>query len=101
MRYQSVAAALQVIQTAEQASAVLQPERMKLLELLSEPDSASGLARKLGAPRQRVNYHVQLLEKEGFLELAGGAAERQLHRTGATANCQDISHQPGRAGAIR
>ena len=65
-----MAAALQVIQTAEQASAVLQLERLKLLELLSELDSASGLARKLSAPRQKVNYHVQVLEKEGFLELA-------------------------------
>jgi biotin operon repressor len=78
-----------VIQTAEQASTVLQPERLKLLELLSEPDSASGLASKLGVPRQRVNYHVQLLEKQGFLELAeerrkGNCTERLLRRTAKT-----------------
>jgi DNA-binding IclR family transcriptional regulator len=36
---------------------------------LSEPDSAAGLARRLGIPRQKVNYHLRELEREGFVEL--------------------------------
>ncbi len=33
-----------------------------------EPDSASGIARRLSLPRQTVNYHLRELEKEGFVE---------------------------------
>jgi DNA-binding transcriptional ArsR family regulator len=48
---------------------LLQPGRLGLLEQLSEPDSAAGLARRLGVPRQKLNYHLRELEREGFLEL--------------------------------
>ena len=36
---------------------------------LAEPDSAAGLSRRLGVPRQKLNYHLRELEREGFLEL--------------------------------
>ncbi len=39
-----------------------------MLELLADPDSASGLARRMNLPRQTVNYHLRELEKEGFVE---------------------------------
>src|SRR5262249_12205461 len=40
------------------------------------PDSASGLARKLGLPRQKINYHIRELERAGFIELAEERQQR-------------------------
>ncbi|MGE5815734.1 MAG: ArsR/SmtB family transcription factor [Acidobacteriota bacterium] len=53
------------------ASALIHPLRLKILDALREPDSASGVARRLDLPRQRVNYHVRELARAGFLERAG------------------------------
>lgn len=62
-------AALQIVQSPEKAAVLLQPGRLGLLAQLSEPDSAAGLARRIGVPRQKLNYHLRELEREGFLEL--------------------------------
>src|SRR5580658_6611539 len=62
-------AMLQIVQSPEKAGVLLQPGRLRLLEQLTEPDSAAGLARRLGVPRQKLNYHLRELEREGFLEL--------------------------------
>jgi DNA-binding transcriptional ArsR family regulator len=43
-----------------------------------EPASAAELARRLGLPRQRVNYHVRALERTGFLRTAGRRRRRNL-----------------------
>jgi DNA-binding transcriptional ArsR family regulator len=61
-------AAVHVLRDPEQASAVLQPVRLKLLEHLSEPSSATTLARRVGLPRQQVNYHLRELERHGAVE---------------------------------
>jgi DNA-binding transcriptional ArsR family regulator len=59
-----------VLRKAHQAQLLLDPTRRALLEaLIAEPGSASGLARKLGLPRQRLNYHLRELEKQGLVEL--------------------------------
>jgi DNA-binding transcriptional ArsR family regulator len=57
----------------------LSPIRRQLLARLREPGSAAELARELGLPRQRVNYHLRALESAG---LVGLVAERQ--RRGCT-----------------
>jgi DNA-binding transcriptional ArsR family regulator len=57
-------------------AALLDPLRLRLLSLAREPVSASELARRVGLPRQRVNYHVRELERAGFLR----AAERRRRR---------------------
>ena len=62
-------ATLQIVQSPEKASVLLQSGRLLLLQQLAEPDSAAGLARRLGVPRQKMNYHLRELEREGFLEL--------------------------------
>ena len=79
-------AALQVIQDPVHASTVLEPARLRLLKMLAEPDSASGIARKLGIQRQKVNYHLQQLERDGFVELVeerrkGNCMERVMRAT--------------------
>jgi DNA-binding transcriptional ArsR family regulator len=86
-------APLSVITRPEQASALLQPERLRLLEALGEPDSAAGLARRFDLPRQRLNYHLKELERVGLLELVeerrkGNCVERVVR---ATAHAYAIS----------
>jgi DNA-binding transcriptional ArsR family regulator len=62
---------LQIVRRPDQAQVLLSPERRRLIEALaSGPDSASGLARRLGESRQRLNYHLRLLEEAGHVELA-------------------------------
>jgi DNA-binding transcriptional ArsR family regulator len=66
--------ALSILRDPTAAAALLQPDRLRLLRELTEPDSASGLARRLQLPRQRVNYHLRELERQGLVELV---AERR------------------------
>ncbi|SFQ65425.1 Predicted transcriptional regulator, ArsR family [Amycolatopsis arida] len=77
-----------VIADPASAAAALDPVRARLLAELREPASASALASRLGVPRQRINYHLRLLEKHGLVEVAatrawGGLTERQLVATAA------------------
>lgn len=60
-----------VVTDSSAATAVLHPLRLKILDALREPDSASGVARRLNLPRQRVNYHVRELARAGLLDRAG------------------------------
>jgi DNA-binding transcriptional ArsR family regulator len=60
---------LAVVSDPEAATALLDPVRQKLLAHLREPDSATGLARRLRLPRQRINYHLRTLERAGLVEL--------------------------------
>lgn len=62
---------MEVIRRPSQATALLDETRRTLLGTLVKPDSAAGLARRLGLPRQRLNYHLRLLEKEGLVETVG------------------------------
>lgn len=69
------------------ARSALDPVRQRLLRALrEEPDSAAGLARRLGESRQRLNYHLRVLEDAGLVELAekrrrGNFVERVLRAT--------------------
>src|SRR5437764_14580342 len=58
------------------AAVALSPFRLRLLTGLQEPESASGLARRLGLPRQQVNYHLRELERAGFIEMAESRQRR-------------------------
>ena len=75
---------LLVLSDPARARTLLDPERRRLVEALAEePDSAAGLARRLGEKRQRLNYHLRQLEHAGLVELvearpAGGLSERVL-----------------------
>jgi DNA-binding transcriptional ArsR family regulator len=62
---------LEIVREPGRAQVLLHPERRRLIEALGRgPDSASGLARRLGESRQRLNYHLRLLEEAGHVELA-------------------------------
>jgi len=79
-------APLDVVRSAESAAALLDPARQRLLVHLKEPDSATGLARRLKLPRQRINYHLKVLEGAGLVELVeerrkGNCLERVVRAT--------------------
>ena len=58
-----------VIEDPATAESLLDPVRTRLLEALAEPASATMLARRVGLPRQLVNYHLRTLERHGLVEL--------------------------------
>jgi|SRR5262245_9006225 len=60
-----------VVDNPEQLAALTHPTRLRILDALRAPDSAAGVARRLGEPRQRVNHHVRELVKAGLLVDAG------------------------------
>jgi predicted ArsR family transcriptional regulator len=77
------AANIALVHDTEQAATLLQPLRLRLVELLQTPETAAGVARKVGLPRQVVNYHLRQLEAHGLLELVeerrqGSRTERVL-----------------------
>jgi DNA-binding transcriptional ArsR family regulator len=74
---------VEVIEEAGAAEVALDPIRARLLALLAEPHSATGLATIVGLPRQKVNYHLKTLEAHGLVELVeerrkGNVTERVL-----------------------
>lgn len=71
-----MSAPLHVIEDPERAVSVLHPLRRRILAELERPDSAAGLARRLGLPRQQLNYHVRQLEQEGLIEAVGQRKKR-------------------------
>jgi DNA-binding transcriptional ArsR family regulator len=79
---------LEIIDRPEQAAVALDAIRARLLVELAEPASAAQVAARLGLPRQKVNYHLRILEAHGLVALAeerrhGGLTERLLVATAA------------------
>src|SRR5256885_8648728 len=78
-----------VIEEPAAAEVSLDPVRARLLAELAEPRSATGLAGRVGLPRQKVNYHLRTLERHGLVELVderrrGNCMERVLQATAAS-----------------
>jgi DNA-binding transcriptional ArsR family regulator len=64
-------AALHTVEDAATLQALAHPLRIRILESLREPDSAAGVARRLGEPRQNVNYHLKELDRAALVHRAG------------------------------
>lgn len=78
--------ALEFVRDPDRATTLLHPLRRRILEGLRQPDSAAGLARQLDLSRQKVNYHLRELEKNGLVELVeerrkGNCIERIVRAT--------------------
>ncbi len=81
-----------ILHEPARAALLLHPTRRRLLESLAPPhgpDSAAGLARTLGLPRQKVNYHLRELEEAGLVEHVedrrkGNCVERIVRATATT-----------------
>lgn len=92
----------QLVEEPERLRRALSPLRRQLLTRLRTPASAAELAAELDVPRQRLGYHLRLLEEAGLIELAeqrrrGGFVERVL-RTTADAFVVDPGVLEGAAG---
>ena len=79
-------AAMELLEREGQVKAALSPIRRQLLTMLGEPASAVELARRTGIARQKLNYHLRVLEEAGLVELVEtrqrrGCVERVLRAT--------------------
>ena len=70
------AAPVHIIDDSNRAAAALHPLRLRILGELGDAESAAGLARRLGIPRQLVNYHLRQLERNGLVETVGERKKR-------------------------
>lgn len=75
-----------LVEEPDRLRAALSPLRRQLLERLRTPASASQLAAELGLPRQRLNYHLRVLEQARLVELVEerqrrGCTERIMRAT--------------------
>jgi DNA-binding transcriptional ArsR family regulator len=82
-----------VIDDPAAATVALDPVRSRLLSELAEPASAAALASRTGIARQKLNYHLRMLESHHLVREAGrrrwgGLTERLLV---ATANSYLVS----------
>lgn len=74
------AAGVALLGNAAQASAILiHPVRLRILEALLLPDSAAGLSRRMGIPRQTLNYHVRELLRAKLLSRTGRRRNRNFY----------------------
>lgn len=86
---------MKIVSAPDAAFAALSPLRRQILSKLGEPLSASEVAEALGLTRQRVNYHLSLLESHGRVEIAEvrqrrGFQERRFRRVGPTVIAPDL-----------
>lgn len=84
-----------VLDDAAAAHAALSPLRLQLLQALDEPASASELGSRLALSRQKVGYHLRVLEEHGLIELAEerqrrGFVERRFRRCGTPVLSPDL-----------
>jgi DNA-binding transcriptional ArsR family regulator len=67
-----------LIESPEQAMALLNPIRGEIVAHMMEPVSASEVARQLSETPQRINYHLKSLEKVGIVRRVGSRQVRNL-----------------------
>jgi len=73
---------LDIIDDPARARVALQPLRLRLLHLLERPQSAPQLAKAMGLPRQRVLYHLRMLEAQRLVEAHDhGTVGRRIDRS--------------------
>lgn len=77
----------------DRVTVLLHPLRLQIMELAIEETSGTDAARRLGLPRQMVNYHVSALEKAGFLVRVSDVRRRNMveRRVRASARAYLIS----------
>jgi biotin operon repressor len=78
----------------------MHPLRMRILTNAQSPISASQLARQLGQPRQRMNYHVRQLADAGFLLAAGQQKKRNMVEQQYVASAKAYVLTPEILGAL-
>jgi DNA-binding transcriptional ArsR family regulator len=93
--------AVNFLRERTQAAALLHhPLRLKILEAMLEPDSATGVARRMKLPRQTVNYHVRELARARLLARAGRRKRRHLFEQCYVATARGYVLSPEILGAL-
>ena len=65
-----------MVEDAATARLALSPLRRRLLTRLRTPASAAALSEEFDMPRQKIGYHLRMLEKAGLLAEAGSRRRR-------------------------
>jgi DNA-binding transcriptional ArsR family regulator len=91
-----------LVDEAPAAHAALSPLRLRILRTLELPASATELAQRLDLTRQKVNYHLGVLEDHGLVEVVAerqrrGFVERVFRRKGNVVLAPDLV-EPHRRG---
>ena len=89
---------VQVLEQPAAAAAALDPRRAEILAMLAEPGSATTVAHALGLPRQKVNYHLRLLEEHGLVELVEERPRRGLTERVVRASARGYVVSPSALG---
>jgi DNA-binding transcriptional ArsR family regulator len=66
------------VEDPARAELLLHPLRQEVLKEAGEASTAAEIARRLGLPAQKVNYHVRTLAEAGFLEAVAEGRKRNL-----------------------
>lgn len=92
---------LHLLRDPDGIAALMDPDRRRLVDALVErPDSAVGLARRLGDTRQRLNYHLRKLEDAGVVELAEERPRRGVKERVFRPVAPRFLVDPGALGAL-
>ena len=92
---------LALLREPAQAAVLLHhPLRLKILCALLEPDSATGVARRMNLPRQTVNYHVRELARVRLLSRAGRRRRRHLYEQCYVATARGFILSPDLVGNL-
>jgi DNA-binding transcriptional ArsR family regulator len=67
-----------LVESPDQATALLNPLRAEILSKMKEPASSAEIARLIRESSQKVNYHVKALEKVGLVKRVGTRNVRNL-----------------------
>jgi DNA-binding transcriptional ArsR family regulator len=89
-----------VIEDPAAAEACLDPMRSRLLAELAEPGSATMLAAKVGLARQKVNYHLRMLEQHGLVELVEERRKGNVTERVMRASAQSYVISPAALAAV-
>jgi DNA-binding transcriptional ArsR family regulator len=95
------ASALDVLREPSRAAALFyHPLRLRILAALLQPDSATGVARRMNLPRQTVNYHVRELARAHLLTRAGRRRRRHLYEQCYVATARGYIFSPELLGKL-
>jgi predicted ArsR family transcriptional regulator len=89
---------LDVIDDPAAAVAALDPVRGKILAMLAEPGSSTTVAHSLGLPRQKVNYHLRILEEHGLVRFVAERPRRGLTERVVAATARAYVVSPNAVG---
>jgi len=100
MTYPTPLPGLEPVQDPARAELLLHPLRQKILFEAREASTAAEIARRVGLPPQKVNYHVRTLAQAGFLRPAGEGRKRNLIEKRYRASARSYVLLPGILGEM-